>query len=323
MGGKQIQCPNCGGPNNIIEGEEIIKCIFCSSSFVVQEVEDQTTKIKPVNEEVYNWMVLAETAREGGNHEEAISYYNKILEKDSSHSASWFGKGASIILISNLGDIKMSEALTYYKKAIEFSKDSNEMKKAVANELQSVVLDFFWAIQRHYLEFEELDDSALEYWRRFEIIEAGLAFALECAPENLLILSDGLNITDFIQDDLRTFGLDVTPIKEKYITAKKKIDPDWEPPKPSAAKGSGCFIATATMGDYNNPTVIQLRHFRDNYLAKKDWGRSFIDSYCKYSPYIAILISKSTFLKSVSYILLIKPLKHITKWLLKKENLRE
>jgi len=74
---------------------------------------------------------------------------------------------------------------------------------------------------------------------------------------------------------------------------------------------SGCFIATATMGDYNNPTVIQLRYFRDNYLAKKNWGRSFIKTYYKYSPCIAILISKNPFLKIAFYFLLIKPVKHI------------
>jgi|AntAceMinimDraft_9_1070365.scaffolds.fasta_scaffold18113_2 hypothetical protein len=84
----------------------------------------------------------------------------------------------------------------------------------------------------------------------------------------------------------------------------------------------GCFIATATMGDYNNPTVIQLRYFRDNYLAKKKWGRLFIDTYYKYSPCIAVLISKSPFLKIAVYILLIKPLQHIAKFLFKKENLR-
>lgn len=80
----------------------------------------------------------------------------------------------------------------------------------------------------------------------------------------------------------------------------------------------GCFIATATMGDYNNPKVIQLRYFRDNYLAKKCWGRSFIKTYNKYSPYLAIAISKSLFLKTSMDFLLIKPLNFLVSLLFKK-----
>jgi len=76
------------------------------------------------------------------------------------------------------------------------------------------------------------------------------------------------------------------------------------------------------MGDYNHPTVIQLRHFRDNYLAKKDWGRLFIGVYYKYSPYLAVFISESSVLRIVMYFLLIKPLKFIATLLLKKEFLR-
>lgn len=59
----------------------------------------------------------------------------------------------------------------------------------------------------------------------------------------------------------------------------------------------GCFIATATMGDYNHPIVTDLRLFRDNWLLKRSWGRYFTILYYQFSPTIARLIDKSIILK--------------------------
>jgi len=79
---------------------------------------------------------------------------------------------------------------------------------------------------------------------------------------------------------------------------------------------SGCYIATATMGDLNHPTVLHLREFRDLFLLKRSWGVSFIRYYYHYCPYPARIIAKSPILKFASYWVLIKPLTIITKRLL-------
>ena len=75
----------------------------------------------------------------------------------------------------------------------------------------------------------------------------------------------------------------------------------------------GCFVATATLGDYNHPIVIQLQDFRDSYLINKTWGKTFVKWYYKNGPFLASLISKSYLLKKLSYWLLIRPLFHISK----------
>jgi len=74
---------------------------------------------------------------------------------------------------------------------------------------------------------------------------------------------------------------------------------------------SGCFIATATMGDYDHPVVIQLREFRDQYLLDRDWGKKFTKYYYKFGPYPAKVISKSNLLKKVSYVFIVKPLSFV------------
>jgi len=50
---------------------------------------------------------------------------------------------------------------------------------------------------------------------------------------------------------------------------------------------SGCYIATAVYGSYTCPEVVALRRYRDDYLAKRAWGRAFIKAYYALSPSMA------------------------------------
>ena len=61
-------------------------------------------------------------------------------------------------------------------------------------------------------------------------------------------------------------------------------------------KYGACYIATAVYGSYDAPEVCTLRLFRDNYLAKRGWGRSFIKIYYKYSPKLIRSIKKNNIL---------------------------
>ena len=86
-------------------------------------------------------------------------------------------------------------------------------------------------------------------------------------------------------------------------------DPDYVPPK----QEGGCFVATAVFDDYDHPTVLELRDFRDNYLSNRFWGKRFIKTYYKYGPYPARFIKQSFLLRKFSYYLIIKPLIHISR----------
>ena len=80
----------------------------------------------------------------------------------------------------------------------------------------------------------------------------------------------------------------------------------------------GCFIATATMDDYDHPVVKELREFRDQYLLERDWGKKFTKYYYKFGPYPAQVISKSNLLKKVSYIFIVKPLTFVVRQIMNK-----
>lgn len=82
---------------------------------------------------------------------------------------------------------------------------------------------------------------------------------------------------------------------------------------PGSEKKGGCFIATAAMGDYNHPVVMDLRLFRDNWLLKRDWGVKFTNWYYTHGPRASSIIDKSLVLRKLTFIIVVKPLQIITK----------
>jgi hypothetical protein len=94
---------------------------------------------------------------------------------------------------------------------------------------------------------------------------------------------------------------------ETYKNAYKlKYKSDLKPP-------SFCFIATATMGSYDHPEVVELRNFRDNWILEKKWGESFVNWYYHYGSIAAKSIEKSFVLKKICYLLIVKPLYILSK----------
>jgi len=81
------------------------------------------------------------------------------------------------------------------------------------------------------------------------------------------------------------------------------------------SSGGGCFIATAAMGDYDHPVVMELRSFRDNWLLKRHWGVNFTKLYYTHGPKAANIIEKSIILRKLTFYAVVKPLQFITKTL--------
>lgn len=56
------------------------------------------------------------------------------------------------------------------------------------------------------------------------------------------------------------------------------------PSSSNSQKSEGCYIATMTYGDYDHPSVIVLRQFRDEKLLTNYVGRVFVSFYYWVSP---------------------------------------
>jgi hypothetical protein len=121
-------------------------------------------------------------------------------------------------------------------------------------------------------------------------------------PREVLIKSKSeLNIL------LSTLGINPIPIIDDVAKEKSNV------PNAQSTSKKGCFIATATMGDYNHPIVLDLRYFRDNWLSEQSWGPRFVNWYYKNSPFAAKFIERNKYLRKVVFYILIKPLHFISK----------
>lgn len=60
-----------------------------------------------------------------------------------------------------------------------------------------------------------------------------------------------------------------------------------------------CFIATAAYGSKEEAHVVELRAFRDRFLAKTELGRDFIDAYYELSPPVAELVREHESLRLI------------------------
>ena len=85
----------------------------------------------------------------------------------------------------------------------------------------------------------------------------------------------------------------------QYSSKLQALDPTFiapNPEKPSA----GCFVVTATMGDAEHPTVILLREFRDQWIARKAYGRQVITFYYRHGPKAAAVIAQASWRRRAS-----------------------
>jgi len=58
-----------------------------------------------------------------------------------------------------------------------------------------------------------------------------------------------------------------------------------------------CFVATACFGDYDHPTVRQLREFRDKALQSNSVGRRLVALYYRYGRRAAAVVNRHPTIK--------------------------
>jgi hypothetical protein len=102
-------------------------------------------------------------------------------------------------------------------------------------------------------------------------------------------------------DDLADLG-ELEPIK---LSSPVSPEPPPGPvPPPEKASRKYCFIATAAYGSPWAREVVLLQNYRDDYLARRSWGRNFIRAYYRLSPYPAKIIGKNQLLRLLARCLL-------------------
>ena len=185
----QIKCTSCGATQQL---EASNQCGYCGN--IIEKESAENNYKSSTSGEIGNLMMMAETAIEATNWEEAMQYFNKALEKDITNSDAWLGKGIAIVYTSKIGDIKTTEAIAYWKNAIKHAANAEAMSKRVAKEINSVVNGFYPTIERHYVEFQSLDNSYQELVSRFSTLENAQDFAIQLDNQNITFFETGYEL---------------------------------------------------------------------------------------------------------------------------------
>ena len=176
----QVKCTSCGAQQNITEAQN---CDFCGNLIEVESAKNNYQAA--LSGESGNLMAMAETAIEATNWEEALQFFNQVLTKDISNSDAWLGKGIAIVYTSKIGELKINEAIAYWKNALKHAPNQEAMGKRVAKEINEVVNKFYPTLENHFIQFKSLDNSYGELVAKFVILEKAIDYATQLDISNI------------------------------------------------------------------------------------------------------------------------------------------
>lgn len=333
-----LNCTSCGAQLENFKNQSQVKCDYCDNITQVIRPIKVTSTLTDISDselkQFNNYVTILEKSMIAGNYKESYDYCNKALEIDPQSAALWENKAISCFWIRTDKDIIESEAkeiLTYLNAAKQANPDSETYKDTAS----SIASNLFYAVYYRYLMIEpdmssdgkELDGYSYETSEKLvsyiKIMEISFdinptAAYLEKAVYELTNLDKGwwINIdkqgNKTTDDWWKQFSFDAVRTRARYIKKIKKIKPNYKEPE-FPKKDGWCFIATATMGSYDHPQVMELRHFRDEWILTKNWGESFVKWYYHYGAIAAKFIEKSFVLKQLSYLLIVKPLVYLSR----------
>jgi len=306
-------------------------CNYCGTKFIISTVQEEKTS--PSIETLFK---LAETAMQGRNYEEANKYCDRILEQDPENVNAWFGKVLSVGWLTTLDNPRLFEMVAALDKLLalvpiddqrrnKYISKSNETIISVARTFYKMSLDYAKNI------ITANNNAWGEFGNHVVLITGLINGVLLYDPKNVKALQLGIEATKTLiegvasEDNQSRYTVALEPNTEakmrsvlsEYCIMLKQIQPDFQSPVIEKAE-TGCFIATATMQDYNHPYVLTLRKFRDQILLNSLVGRNFIKLYYLISPPIAKILNKSEILRRISSFIVIKPLVQIANGFLSK-----
>jgi hypothetical protein len=306
---KQAQCPNCGGELQLPSNKLEATCIYCDTKIIVSEA------IKAKEKDIEPLLNLMQDAYEAsGDGDELLKYCNKVLEINSNQAIAMFYKG-----MANCWMNKILEGIVFINKSIKID-SSDEFKLKAHNmilEWSAFAFEHFyftWNAQPGSNNHCDNKLNRMQYagWWLEQLdneYNESTTYVIELVECAISILPDKIDGSKLIIEKLsKVSNMDWSEVINQHKNKLKSLG--YEVPSNNKV---GCFIATATMGAYDHPTVVDLRLFRDNWLLKRQWGISFTNWYYTHGPKAARVIEKSYVLRKVTFFIIIKPLQLLTK----------
>lgn len=124
---KQLTCELCGS-TDIIKQDGAFVCQSCGCKYSLEEarklMSDGAIAVAGAVRQdngtaISNFMDMARNAIDAGNNREAENYCNRVIELDITNWEAWFIKGRAVGWQSTLANIRISESINAFSKALE------------------------------------------------------------------------------------------------------------------------------------------------------------------------------------------------------------
>lgn len=154
---KKIVCELCESMDFVKDGGMFI-CQGCGTKYTAEEAKGMMREVEgtapavgtpsvvpvvnPNQQQIENILILASTAYEASNLQEAENYCNKAIELDATSYKAWFLKGKAVGWSSTIGKLRIEEAAHSFCKAIDFAPEDerDSIKDEAVEEIQKLGL---------------------------------------------------------------------------------------------------------------------------------------------------------------------------------------
>ena len=324
---KALTCEMCGS-TNLIKEDGVFVCQSCGTKYSVEEAKkmmiDGTVEVTgtvkiDTSSELANLYEIARRAKETGNSENALKYYDMILVKDpKSWEANFYVVyfKATSCKIAEIQSAAISitncleSVITLVKDNVTEKQDEVIEEIYLRTSLFSQTL--YNAAKSHY---DGIDSSIRHNYVQEYVSNSSMPvdtmYTLGNCIENIVGDKYGVTIAKAWKQGITMHKEYIKLLQDKegnkalivrYTEKIKKYDSTYQ--APSVETSSGCYIATAVYGSYDCPEVWTLRRFRDYTLAETWYGRLFIRSYYTVSPTIVKLFGKSEWFGTIGRVYL-------------------
>ncbi len=273
-----------------------------------------------------NLLGLARTAQLGGNQEEALGYFNRVLEADPTISEAWIGKGIAAGWQSSLANIRLTETIVAFGHAIATAPDPEKPSTTsrAVEEVNRLVATLYGMARKQLDEHVALQSIWPQYLNQVAQLLNALDEVKKWAPDDRTTLE---NIIHLCKDNIEGISYQdpydynaakawhLSPEYEALIKSRldaavaelRAFDPSYSAPTIEKKTADACFVVTATMGDSEHPTVRLMRRFRDERLMPTTWGSRFMAFYYRFGPRLADFIAPRPALRKLALVLVITP----------------
>jgi tetratricopeptide (TPR) repeat protein len=143
--------------------------------------------------QILNFIQLAEAEMNAGRYNEAIIFYNNILGINPSLPNIWFDKAIAVFKSSTLGNCRFQESKSFFEKAINISNDPS-VNRIISETIIDLATTYFPAYENFFKEHYMAPSSVESLFSTYIEFDKMIFWATEICSDNTLAYQTGYNL---------------------------------------------------------------------------------------------------------------------------------